>query len=91
MQQIQSGILQAIPQHATYLTFALKPNAGVETVMRALLALLSLVDGRRVVLGVGASLMQFLGGNMAGFVGFTTMFFDRLLICRQFNRRFTLR
>ena len=54
MQQIQSGILQAIPQHATYLTFALKPNAGVETVMRALSVLLPLVDGRRVVLGIGA-------------------------------------
>lgn len=55
MQQIQSGILQAIPQHATYLTLTLKLNAGVSAAMRALSALLPLVDGRRVVLDIDVS------------------------------------
>lgn len=62
---IQRGILQAIPQHAVYLTFTLKPQVDAHTAMHSLAAILPLVDGVRVVLGLGNSLVQLLDGKIA--------------------------
>ncbi len=70
MQSIQKGILQAIPSHAIYLTFHLRPEADAGTAMDALSAILPLVDGARVVLGLGASLVQLVGGGVPGLLDF---------------------
>lgn len=63
MLALQNGIMQPLPQHASYLTFTLKPDTDARA---ALAALLPLVDGQRVVLGLGASLVRLLGGEIAG-------------------------
>jgi putative iron-dependent peroxidase len=63
---IQNGILQAIPQHALYLTFSLKSNMDARAVINALRAILPLVDGEHIVLGVGNSLAQLLGVKIDG-------------------------
>jgi len=47
---IQQGILDAVPAHANYLTFSLLAGADCR---KALLQLAPLIDGKRVVLGVG--------------------------------------
>lgn len=66
MSSIQNGILQGLPQHALYLTFNLKPDADASAVISSLKALLPLVDGEHLVLGLGASLVHLLGGKIAG-------------------------
>jgi porphyrinogen peroxidase len=55
---IQKGILEPVPLLARYLTFRLSPNAHQAAGHEALGALLGLVDGRRVVLGLGAGLCR---------------------------------
>lgn len=49
---IQQGILDAVPAHANYLTFNLISGADIRS---ALLQLAPLIDGKRVVLGIGLS------------------------------------
>lgn len=59
----QTGILQDVPQHARFLSFTRKPDADVCAALRALLPL---VDGEQLVLGLGASLVRLFGGQIAG-------------------------
>jgi putative iron-dependent peroxidase len=66
MLPFQAGILQALPQHASFLSFSVKPSADKDSAIKALQALSPLVDGERVVLGLGASLLQLLGQQIAG-------------------------
>jgi len=66
MSQHQTGILQPLPAHATYLHFGLSKNADQQAVRHALQHLQSLVDGEHIVMGVGASLAQFLQIEIAG-------------------------
>jgi porphyrinogen peroxidase len=54
----QKGIQQSIPPHARYLSFRLQPGSSVRANREALGALLALVDGQRVVLGLGAQLCK---------------------------------
>ncbi len=65
---IQVGILQTIPAHARYLVCQCHPEAQPQTVLRAL-ALAT--DGVHTVVGLGASLVQQLGANIAGLKPFT--------------------
>lgn len=74
MLPIQTGILQPLPQHASFLTFALKPAANKASAIASLKALSALVDGERVVLGLGASLLQLLEQQIAGLHDFTGIF-----------------
>jgi porphyrinogen peroxidase len=55
---IQKGSLEPVPLLARYLTFHLSPIAHKTAGHEALGALLGLVDGRRVVLGLGADLCR---------------------------------
>ncbi|MES2049567.1 MAG: Dyp-type peroxidase [Pseudomonadota bacterium] len=73
MPSIQNGILQDIPQHALYLIFALKPETDAGAVISSLKALLPLVDGEQIVLGLGASLVHLLGGKIAGLHDFNSI------------------
>lgn len=70
---IQNGILQAIPQHALYLTFTLKSGTDTLAAIDALKAISPLVDGEHLVLGVGASLVQLLGGKIDGLQDFKSV------------------
>lgn len=63
---IQKGILQPLPQHASFLSFSLKPDADAPAVRVALSALRGLVDGERIVLGIGSTLLQLLDVQIAG-------------------------
>jgi len=63
MEELQPGILKPIPRLARYLTFSLVPDADpVVSVKR----LSELVDGDDVVVGVGHSLVTFLGREIGG-------------------------
>jgi porphyrinogen peroxidase len=55
---IQKGILEPVPLLARYLTFRLSPTAHQAAGHEALGALQGLVDGRRLVLGLGAELCR---------------------------------
>ncbi len=70
---IQSGILQAIPQHALYLTFTLKSDTDTLAAINTLKAVLALVDGEHIVLALGNSLVQLLGGKIDGLRDFKTI------------------
>ncbi len=59
----QPGILLPIPPHARYLTFSLKPGMSPRGPLRELR---DVVDGERVVVGIGASLALALGRNIEG-------------------------
>jgi len=69
--QIQAGILAAIPPHANYLTFNLRAGADAVTKIRqALQALAPLIDGNKVVIGIGLGTVTALGktvGNLRDF------------------------
>jgi len=52
MTQIQQGILEPIPAHANYLTFNLRTGTDVQ---KALRSVATLVDGNKVVIGIGLS------------------------------------
>ncbi len=58
---IQQGILESVPAHANYLTFNLIDGADVRT---ALLQLAPLIDGKRVVLGIGSSTVRALNAKI---------------------------
>lgn len=64
--QMQNGILNALPAHATYLTFSLKPGINARAVLSVLADLSPLVDGERIVLGLGASLLAALDVKVPG-------------------------
>ncbi|MFZ6848374.1 Dyp-type peroxidase [Undibacterium sp. RuRC25W] len=71
MSHHQQGILQALPAHATYLHFELAAQADRTAVQAALQRVQGLIDGERIVLGVGASLATFLGLHIDGLRDFT--------------------
>jgi putative iron-dependent peroxidase len=63
MTAIQSGILDAVPSLARYLSFSALPQADAGAALQALRAH---VDGRRCVLGIGESTMRLLGRDIPG-------------------------
>jgi putative iron-dependent peroxidase len=63
MADAQGGILEAVPPMARYLNFVARPEADAAA---ALLAMRDIADGRSVVVGVGASLLQSLGRSIEG-------------------------
>ena len=67
----QPAILQAIPAHASYLTWTIRSGADRTSVQQSLHALLALTDGDRIVTGIGAAagglggvLVQLLAGGL---------------------------
>ncbi|MBI3283785.1 MAG: Dyp-type peroxidase [Burkholderiales bacterium] len=64
MPAFQQGIVLAIPAHASYLSFTLKPGADPALARAALQALQP--DGRALVLGVGAALAALFDKKIAG-------------------------
>jgi putative iron-dependent peroxidase len=67
MSEVQAGILAAVPPQARYLCFSTLPERST---LDALRALRDLADGRRIVLGIGASLVQALGRDVVGLRSF---------------------
>ena len=63
MSDAQTGIFDAIPPVARYLSFGLRPQADLPQALRALQ---QHADGRRLVLGFGASLVRLLGRQVPG-------------------------
>jgi porphyrinogen peroxidase len=63
----QPGILLSVPPHARYLTFSLNPGVSPRATLRELR---DVVDGERVVAGIGASLALALGRNIEGLRAF---------------------
>ncbi|MEJ2479754.1 MAG: Dyp-type peroxidase [Acidihalobacter sp.] len=63
MNNEQTGILSPLPAHARYLSFEL---AEPETARDCLRALRDIVDGERVVVGIGESLALALGSGIPG-------------------------
>jgi porphyrinogen peroxidase len=63
MSEAQVGILDAIPPLARYLSFGALPQADAGAALRALR---EHADGRRLVLGVGESLLRALGRDIPG-------------------------
>jgi porphyrinogen peroxidase len=61
--RIQSGILSPLPPHATYLRFSLKANSNP---LAALESVARFVDGKHIVLGLGARLISALGSHVPG-------------------------
>jgi Dyp-type peroxidase family len=51
----QPGILNAIPQHARYLTFSIKPGSNPKS---SLIRLAKYADGKRIVVGLGRPLIE---------------------------------
>ena len=66
MSHIQPGILQEPPSHSRYLSFDLQHAVSIERVRDALAELKELVDGDRVVIGFGHSLLNMLGVSIDG-------------------------
>ena len=67
MTEMQTGILAALPPLGRYLSFAMRPDADLRAALRALA---ELVDGERLVVGLGASLVRALGRDIAGLRSF---------------------
>jgi porphyrinogen peroxidase len=63
MADIQAGILAPIPRHARYLSFQQTSGADPTTALRWLAAH---ADGEQIVVGLGQSLVQFLGRPVEG-------------------------
>ncbi len=63
MTNAQAGILQPVPRLARYLTFSQLPEAEPRA---ALAALADTVDGEELVLGIGQSLLLYLGRDIDG-------------------------
>ena len=63
MSNSQPGILAPVPRLARYLTFSIRPGADPGTLLGELPGL---VDGDRVVVGLGKSLVQAAGSAIAG-------------------------
>ncbi|MDE2427447.1 MAG: Dyp-type peroxidase, partial [Burkholderiales bacterium] len=66
MSTYQNAILQDLPAQADYLSFTLHKDAGREQVRAALQRLQPFADGQKVVLGIGATLANFLDVHIAG-------------------------
>ena len=62
----QAGILQAVPAHGRYLFFSIPAQTSADALRAALQRLVDQVDGRRVVAGLGATLVQALGAEVPG-------------------------
>lgn len=77
MNDVQPGILAPVPKLARYLSFSLKAGSNPR---RALGALVELVDGAAVVVGMGQSLMRVLGGEIPGLRVFPTQFGSGLIL-----------
>ncbi|MEB0137811.1 MULTISPECIES: Dyp-type peroxidase [unclassified Undibacterium] len=73
MSQAQAGILQALPAHATYLSFTLSPQVTTAALAQALHQLHPLADGQRLVLGIGAPLAAAIGVTIAGLRDFVAI------------------
>lgn len=67
----QPAILQAIPAHASYLTWTIRSGANRISVQQSLHALLALTDGDRIVTGIGAALAKALDLSVSGLQEFT--------------------
>jgi deferrochelatase/peroxidase EfeB len=57
MLNFQTGILQDIPEQARYLFFSLNADAESSALLKALQ---QVVDGEKIVVGFGCSLLEFL-------------------------------
>ncbi len=62
----QTGILEPIPAHGRYLGLNARAEADTAALRRALQALADEVDGRQLVLGLGAALVRRLAGLNTG-------------------------
>ena len=67
MTEMQAGILAAVPAMGRYLNFGARPGADPRAALRALC---ELADGERLVVGIGASLVRSLGGDVPGLRSF---------------------
>jgi len=66
MAVFQPAILQDLPAHATYLMLNLRAGADMATVRGALSGAADLLDGNRVLAGIGAGLAAFLQVQIPG-------------------------
>ena len=74
MNKCQPGILHDVPKHARYLSFYLEPDsARPDKIKSALKELAEIVDGERIVVGLGSSLLQALGVSIPGMHLFPVM------------------
>ncbi len=62
----QTGILEPVPSQGRYLFFSLKPQVSPQLVRDSLHRLAALTDGHALVVGLGAELVQALGGAVPG-------------------------
>ena len=67
MESVQAGILQDIPQRSRYLTFVIKDPKELNT---ALTALSHMVDGKSIVMGIGAKIVNTLRLEVPGLTTF---------------------
>ncbi|MBR7777697.1 Dyp-type peroxidase [Undibacterium rugosum] len=67
----QTAILDALPAHATYLSFDLQEETDASAVKAALKQIQRLVDGQRIVMGVGMALAQALKVDIPGLLEFS--------------------
>lgn len=74
MNNYQRGILQNPPKHARYMSFHLEPDSALpDNIKSALQELAEIVDGDKLVIGLGASLLQALGVSIKGMRLFPVM------------------
>ena len=73
MNSCQPGILHELPKHSRYLSFEIQPDISTEQVRSALTELKDQVDGDRVVIGFGSSLLNILGAKITGMRNLPTM------------------
>lgn len=66
MEFAQPGILQAVPAHGRYVFFSIPAQTPADALRAALHRLAGQVDGRTVVAGLGATLVQALGAEVPG-------------------------
>lgn len=62
----QTGILEPVPSHGRYLFFSLKPQVPLPVLRDSLHRLAGLTEGRALVVGLGAELVQALGASVPG-------------------------
>lgn len=70
MSEVQPGIVAAVPALARYLSFSVKPGAGIAA---ALGALRDLADGDRIVVGLGRSAVLELDRDIEGLTTFPSI------------------
>lgn len=66
MVEFQAAILQDLPAHATYLSLNLRSGVTARQVRNALAETQPLLDGQRVLVGIGTALAQLLELQIAG-------------------------